>query len=346
MNVSWCDNKREPSPQPPAVQLSCMAIPPVCSALHGVMPAPIAQSSGSGGPQCSAERRDGVQTFSIRSDEDPSTVDKDTQWFTLARQFGEGIAILGGDGRLRSFVGGLGDGPHYTASSTCLCAVAFCKAGLRFITPGNLREELTVIPGEGLEQLPAVRKNRAVRVALVADASIIPRRQKPGEPGAYHFDPSVELDMCVSKECPCRIGSFLGEVRHHRQRCRIVTWPQEGDREREGVLGWGIIVISWRGHHFARLTSRRKYSGLDEEIFFAMAEMWRAAKTIADRVVSVGTRTAEWGPYHHGGRGGLLMYTYSARLGHVPLRLEARVGEDGQAPRRPLPRKHRPGMCA
>lgn len=70
-----------------------------------------------------------------------------------------------------------------------------------------------MIPNE-LEQLPAVRTNLAVRVALVADSSMIPRRHKAGEPSAYHLEPSVELDMYALEERLFPQGDY--DIRDHR----------------------------------------------------------------------------------------------------------------------------------
>lgn len=101
VNTSWYDINRETLPQPPAVHLSCAAVPRVCCALPGVMPEPTVWSSDCGGPHGSAENRCNAQAFVVHSDDGPTPFDKEAQWFTLARQLGEGIAILEGDGRLR-----------------------------------------------------------------------------------------------------------------------------------------------------------------------------------------------------------------------------------------------------
>lgn len=128
------------------------------------MPAPIERSSGSGGPQGPAQN--------------------------------QGITILESDGRLRELVKSMGKEPHHTSLSMCPCAAALCKVWQTCATAADI----SLNPNEELKQ----RKNVAVRVALVVDSSMIPRRRKTREPDAYHFDPSVELDMSAAKEYPCR----------------------------------------------------------------------------------------------------------------------------------------------
>lgn len=109
-----------------------------------------------------------------------------SQWLVVARRR---LAVLEGDNRLHELVKGMGADFASSVSDAALCAVAMRRVGQRLFDITDRFETTVATPDENMASLPAVRKDLASRIAVVADSSMMPRRRAPNQPGSIVFGP-------------------------------------------------------------------------------------------------------------------------------------------------------------
>lgn len=164
----------------------CIAIPDF------VMPAPAASSSAPSGSRDSAAQSGGREPFAVLSSSGDPVVDPKERWAATLSQFSERLAIREGDDRLRELIKGICKHPKVELRTLCLCAVAMCRAPGRFINAGELFEALASKDEGNFSGLPAVCEGLPVCIALLADSSMMPRRQRKDGDG-FCFDHRKEL---------------------------------------------------------------------------------------------------------------------------------------------------------
>lgn len=155
------------------------------------MPAPAASSSDPKRSRDSAVAFSGPLPFAIDKSGVDSSIDRKERWVATLAQIYEGTAVLEGADRLRELIKGIGKDPKVDLR-TCLCAAALCRAPGRFIDTGELLEVLGSKAEGNCADLPAAGEGEPVRVALIADSSMVPCRRRKDTDGVC-FDPSDQL---------------------------------------------------------------------------------------------------------------------------------------------------------
>lgn len=151
IHASWREVVEGTCLQPVVAGVGDSLLPTACILIPRQMPAPAACGSRD---SAGSTRR--TEFHVIHSDGDDDADDKETQWFTIARQLVEGFVILEGDDRLRELVEGVGKDPQVSLSSTCFCAVALCRASGRLIEAGQTLASLAIKSEEDYSSRPAI----------------------------------------------------------------------------------------------------------------------------------------------------------------------------------------------